>query len=59
VKIHLKLANSLFDEITAHLRRPHTVAFERVGFVACAGGNAPDGIVLLGRSACPSSGRRS
>lgn len=50
MKIHLKLSNSLFGEITAHLRRPHPVAFERVGFVACAGGNAPDGIVLLGRS---------
>jgi hypothetical protein len=53
VKIHLKLRECLFDEITAHLRLPHPVALERVGFVACAGGNAPDGIVLLGRSFHP------
>ena len=51
--IHLKLPDSLFDEITAHLRQPHPVAFERVGFVACAGGNAPDGILLLAQSFHP------
>jgi hypothetical protein len=50
VKIHLKLTERLLDEITTHLRQPHSIAFERVGFVSCAGGNTRDGIVLLGRS---------
>ena len=53
MKIHLKVPEHLLDEITAHLRQPHSVAHERVGFVACAGGNTPDGIVLLGRSFHP------
>lgn len=53
MKIHLKLPERLFDAITAHLRQPHPVALERVGFVACGGGNAPDGIVLLGWSFHP------
>jgi len=53
VKIHLKLPQQLYDEITKHLRKPHPVALERVGFVACAGGEAPDGTVLLARSFHP------
>jgi hypothetical protein len=53
VKIHLKLPERLLDEITAHLAQPHSVALERVGFLACAGGNTRDGIVLLGRSFHP------
>jgi len=53
VKIHLKFPQDLLDAITSHLRQPHPVALERVGFVACAGGNTPKGIVLLGRSFHP------
>jgi len=53
VKVHLKLPERLLDEITARLRQPHPVAFERVGFVACAGGNTSDGVVLLARSFHP------
>ena len=53
MKIHLKLPEGLLDAITAHLRQPHSVALERVGFVACVGGNTPGGIVLLGRSFHP------
>lgn len=53
MNIHLKLPGQLHDEITTHLRNPHPVALERVGFVACAGGNAPDGMVLLARSFHP------
>jgi hypothetical protein len=53
VNIHLKLPNRLLDEITAHLRQPHPVALERVGFVACGGGNAPGGIVILAQSFHP------
>jgi hypothetical protein len=53
VNIHLKLPQQLHDEITTHLRQPHPVALERVGFVACAGGNSPDGMVLLARSFHP------
>jgi len=36
-----------------HLAQPHSVALERVGFLACAGGKTGDGIVLLGRSFHP------
>jgi hypothetical protein len=53
VNIHLKLPQQLHDEITQHLRKPHPVALERVGFVACVGGVAPGGMVLLGRSFHP------
>lgn len=53
MNIHLKLLQQLHDEITEHLRQPHPVALERVGFVACAGGDAPDGMVLLARSFHP------
>ena len=53
MKVHLKLTAALLDEITVHLRQPHAVALERVGFVACVGGNTPDGIVLIGRSFHP------
>ena len=53
MNIHLKLPQQLHDEISKHLRTPHPVALERVGFVACAGGDAPDGMVLLARSFHP------
>lgn len=53
MNIHLKLPQELHDEITTHLRKPHPVALERVGFVTCAGGDTPDGMVLLGRSFHP------
>ena len=53
VKVHLKLTDGLLNAIIAHLRQPHAVALERVGFVACAGGNTPDGIVLVGQSFHP------
>lgn len=53
MKIHLKLPEHLLVEISTHLRRPHSFGLERVGFVGCAGGNTPDGIVMLGRSFYP------
>lgn len=53
MKIHLKMTDSLLAEIREHLRQPHPIAFERVGFVACAGGNTSEGLILLGKSFHP------
>jgi hypothetical protein len=53
VRIHFKITEALLREIREDLRRPHNVAFERVGFIACAGGNARDGLMLLARSYHP------
>lgn len=54
MKVHLKLTSSLLRGIQSDLRRPHPVAFERVGFVACRGGWTDDGgVVLIARQFLP------
>lgn len=43
----LKIASTTLDAMREHLRKPHPIAFERVGFLACRGGNTRRGCVLV------------
>jgi len=40
VEAHVRIPRPLCDRVAADLRRPHRVAFERVGFVSCAAASA-------------------
>jgi hypothetical protein len=44
---------SLLSEMRSDLHRPHAIAFERVGFLACRGGQVPGGFVLVAHSWLP------
>lgn len=53
MKVHFKITDTLLNQILDDLRRPHPIAFERVGFVACGGGLTSDGLILVARSFHP------
>jgi hypothetical protein len=42
-----RIEYTLFKSIHADLSRPHTFAFERIGFISCRTGTLRDGVVLL------------
>jgi hypothetical protein len=47
MKSHLKCTNALRQEALADLRRPHAVAYERVGFLLARAAALPEGGVIL------------
>lgn len=51
--VHFKITDLLLSHIRRDLRRPHPVAFERVGFVMCRLGGTVDGLVVLARDYRP------
>lgn len=51
--VQLKLTADLLADVRAHLRVPHLIAFERVGFLACRGAWVEDGTVVVAREFLP------
>lgn len=49
MKVHFKITDALFQRVLTDLRRPHSFAFERVGFITCRIGGTSDGVVLIAR----------
>ena len=47
LNVHFKLTERLRDRIQHDLRRPHRHAAERVGFIACRGGEDSRGLVII------------
>ena len=47
MRSHLKITNALRQRVLADLRRPHPVAFERVGFLFARAAALPDDGVIL------------
>ena len=45
--IHLKITRSLLDRVRTDLRRQHSFAFERVGFLTCRFARTPTGSLLI------------
>src|SRR5262245_58159794 len=46
--IRLRLATTLLESMLMDLRRPHSFAFERIGFLCCRQTIVPSGYLLLG-----------
>ena len=46
--IRLRLATTLLESMLMDLRRPHSFAFERIGFLCCRQTAVPSGYLLLG-----------
>jgi hypothetical protein len=52
--ITFKITRQLFAAVCDDLRRPHSFAAERVGWLRCRVGNAPDGgLLVLAHDYCP------
>jgi hypothetical protein len=49
MKIHLRLLQSLLQEIRTDLARTHPFAYERVGFLTCSAAYGGDDLLLLGQ----------
>jgi hypothetical protein len=53
MRVHFKITDLLLRHIQCDLRRPHSVALERVGFVTCRVGRTADGLMVLARGFKP------
>jgi hypothetical protein len=53
MKVHFKLTRELLDAIRGDLRRPHSFAHERVGFIAAGLAAAHDELLILAREYQP------
>ena len=45
--IRLRILTPLLASMLADLRRPHAIAYERIGFLACKQSSTPQGQLLL------------
>ena len=53
MRVSLKIAGPVLDQVRRDLARPHLFAHERVGFLTAGAARAPDGLLLLVRDYMP------